>query len=230
MLCPECNKDNDTNAKFCQQCGADLRNKDARDCVGAGQNSSSQQETSGLAVASLVLGIVGFVIGWFTLGLPSILAVVFGHIARGRIRRAKGGVAGSGMALAGLILGYLLIGFLVVTVLVAIAVPAYQDYTIRARVHEVDTSLRQQVATYVSRSYELPSDIADMGIAFDSETGQIVAATEMDRNGRIRVTFSSPIEGQTIVYDPLVGRSGIESWECSGGTLAPAYRPADCRE
>jgi hypothetical protein len=60
--------------------------------------------TNGLAVGSLVCGIVEF----FTLGLAAIPAVILGHMARSQIRRT--GERGEGMAIAGLILGYLAIG------------------------------------------------------------------------------------------------------------------------
>ena len=54
--------------------------------------------TNGYAIASLVLGIVG-------MGIGSLLAVVFGHVALGQIRRTHEG--GRGLAIAGLVLGYL---------------------------------------------------------------------------------------------------------------------------
>lgn len=60
--------------------------------------------TSGLAIGSLVCGILEF----FTLGLSAIPAVILGHLARGQIRRT--GERGDGMAIAGLILGWLAIG------------------------------------------------------------------------------------------------------------------------
>lgn len=59
-------------------------------------------QTSTLAVWSLVLGILGFV----TLGLTSIPAVICGHIARGKIRRSGGFRTGGGLAVAGLVTGY----------------------------------------------------------------------------------------------------------------------------
>ncbi|MGI5166102.1 DUF4190 domain-containing protein [Spirillospora sp. CA-253888] len=58
--------------------------------------------TNGLAVASLICGIAGFVL----CGLTSILAIIFGHVAQGQIKRT--GEGGSGLAIAGLILGYIL--------------------------------------------------------------------------------------------------------------------------
>ena len=64
------------------------------------------QATNGLAIASLVLGIIGLpTFCWY---VPGILAVVFGHLARQQIRRSKG--TGEGLALAGLIMGYISIG------------------------------------------------------------------------------------------------------------------------
>ena len=58
------------------------------------------ERTNRLAVASLVCALSVFV-----LPLPtSILAIVFGHIARGQIRRT--GEKGDGLALAGLVLGW----------------------------------------------------------------------------------------------------------------------------
>jgi hypothetical protein len=57
--------------------------------------------TNSAAVASLVFGIVSWFLCPFVGGL---LAVIFGHVARGQIRRT--GEGGSGLAVAGLILGY----------------------------------------------------------------------------------------------------------------------------
>ena len=72
------------------------------------------QPTNGLAVASLVAGIV-----WF-MWLGSALAVVFGHIALNQIKESGDTQQGKGLAIAGLSLGYLGIGTLLLFVLVAI--------------------------------------------------------------------------------------------------------------
>lgn len=56
---------------------------------------------SGLAVASLVLGILGF-----CLAIPSIPAVITGHMALRRIRREPDKRGGKGLAIAGLVMGY----------------------------------------------------------------------------------------------------------------------------
>ncbi len=61
--------------------------------------------TNGLAIASLVCSLVGFV----ACGVPAIVGVVFGHVARRQIRRSGGRQTGEGLALAGLIVGYIVI-------------------------------------------------------------------------------------------------------------------------
>jgi len=58
--------------------------------------------TNSAAVASLVFGIVSWFLCPFVGGL---LAVIFGHVARGQIRRT--GEGGGGLAVAGLVLGYI---------------------------------------------------------------------------------------------------------------------------
>ena len=58
-------------------------------------------KTNGLAVASLVLGLL-----WICY-IGSILAVVFGHVGLSQIKKSGGTQTGQGLAIAGLILGYL---------------------------------------------------------------------------------------------------------------------------
>ncbi len=73
--------------------------------------------TSGLAVASLVMGILSFTA--FPI-LPGILAVIFGHSALSSIRSSDGRLTGDGLAMAGLILGYIWVGFLVLGIIALI--------------------------------------------------------------------------------------------------------------
>ncbi|HEX6194851.1 MAG TPA: DUF4190 domain-containing protein [Jiangellaceae bacterium] len=68
----------------------------------------SAEPPKGLAVASLVCGISGILLSWFLLGIPSILAVIFGHIALSRAKQGTG--SGRELAIAGLITGYVIIG------------------------------------------------------------------------------------------------------------------------
>ncbi|MFI6510725.1 DUF4190 domain-containing protein [Streptosporangium sp. NPDC050855] len=65
-----------------------------------GYGPPQQRGNNGMAIAALVMGIVGL----FSCGLPSIVGVVLGHISMGQIKRT--GEEGRGMAVAGLALSY----------------------------------------------------------------------------------------------------------------------------
>ena len=81
-------------------------------------------KTAGIAIASLVLGIVGIT----CLGpLGAIPAVICGHVGLSRIKKSGGALQGQGLALAGLILGYVSIGLMIVLIplYAAIAIPSF---------------------------------------------------------------------------------------------------------
>ena len=118
--CFACLADNRDGAAFCASCGQKLAipvgsNPTARASTASysgGTNFVSsptpQQvivvqgaKTNGLAVASLVLGII-----WLC-GVGSLLAVIFGHVALGQIKRSEGRDGGRGLAIAGAILGWI---------------------------------------------------------------------------------------------------------------------------
>ena len=95
--CPSCSALSDTDKGFCPECGAGY----------ARSSSKPAGRTSGLGIASMVLGILWL----FWLG--SLLAVIFGHISLSQIRKDSS-ISGRGMAIAGLTLGWIGIGVLLI--------------------------------------------------------------------------------------------------------------------
>jgi membrane protease YdiL (CAAX protease family) len=72
--------------------------------------------TNGLAIASLVLGIV-----WIW-GIGSILALVFGYRAKRQIAGTNGRQGGRGMATAGIVLGWVgIVGAVLVTIILSVS-------------------------------------------------------------------------------------------------------------
>jgi len=63
--------------------------------------------TNGLAIASLVLGLIG----WALCGVGSVVAIVLGFVARNQIKRSFGRQTGTGMATAGIVLGFIAASF-----------------------------------------------------------------------------------------------------------------------
>jgi hypothetical protein len=113
-FCFRCGQAMEASAPTCPQCGAGQLTPAIYNAPPVVQQPPSTSETNGMAIASLVLGILWLY--W----IGSILAVIFGHIALGQIARSQGRSAGRGMALAGVILGYIGIAVLVIVILVAI--------------------------------------------------------------------------------------------------------------
>jgi hypothetical protein len=79
--------------------------------------------TNGLATASLICACAGIIP--FLFGIPSVLGIIFGFVARSQIRNARGAQGGAGLALAGIIVGFGIIGlFVIAVVLLAIFDPS----------------------------------------------------------------------------------------------------------
>ena len=72
--------------------------------------------TNGLAIASLCCGVAQFAFG----PLPTIPAIVLGHMARRQIKRT--GEDGAGLALAGLLLGWAVVVIGIIVVIAGVAV------------------------------------------------------------------------------------------------------------
>ena len=76
------------------------------------------QQTSGKAIASLVLGL------FFYLLPAAIAGIILGHLSLSEIRKSAGRLKGQGLATAGLVLGYLgIAGIPFILIIAAIAIP-----------------------------------------------------------------------------------------------------------
>ena len=96
---------------------------------------------SGLAIWSLVLGILGLTCFSIFSAIP---AVICGHTALGRIRRSGGALKGDGLAIGGLITGYLSIVLIpFIALMAAIAIPNFVKARSSAQMNFCINNLRQ---------------------------------------------------------------------------------------
>lgn len=83
--------------------------------------------TNGLAVAALVLGIIGIPGVFALLNVFAVLALIFGLVSRSQIQKAGGAQAGAGMAMAGIVLGTIGIALDVIWIIVAVTSSVYSS-------------------------------------------------------------------------------------------------------
>jgi prepilin-type processing-associated H-X9-DG protein len=93
MNCPKCGVENPNDTKSCWFCSSPLTSTPA-----TSHQQAQGVKTSGLAIASLVLGILSF----FTCLVTAIPAIIFGIVALVKIGKSHGQLKGSGLAIAGM--------------------------------------------------------------------------------------------------------------------------------
>ena len=115
--CQHCGWPTPAAEPVCRNCGTDARLGAGRFApAGPGHAPAAgglATSTNGLAIASLVLGILWLY--W----VGSILALVFGYLARRQIAQRQGVQGGRGLATAGIVLGWVGIGFLALFIVLA---------------------------------------------------------------------------------------------------------------
>ena len=101
-----------------------------------------QPKTSGLAIWSLVLGILSITCFSIFSGIPG---VICGHKAISRIKKSGGGLTGQGLAIAGLVTGYIGIAWaiLFIPLMLAIAIPNFVKARDTAQTNMCINNLRQ---------------------------------------------------------------------------------------
>lgn len=126
----------------------------------------------------------------------------------------------------------LMITVAIIGILGAVAVPAYQDYTIRSQVTEglsLASGAKVAVAEYYSNHGRYPETMADIGMV--SSQGSYIKETRLDEDGKITTVFgkdsNKSIHDGTISLVPSETNKGNLEWSCEA-TIEEKYLPISC--
>lgn len=207
----------------CKACGAPLSQRSytpppPTPVYNSNYNQSDQMEgpKKGLAIAALVLGIIGF----FTVGLigiGAIAGIVLACIAMSKIKREPWQYGGRGMAIAALVLNIMsLVTFVPVGIIASIAIPNLLASRRAANEGSAMSSLRTLAsaemayqATTGAGKYGTLSELA----AADLIDSRLATGTKNGYNFTVELTTNEDYPGFEVVGVPMTyGNSGIRSF------------------
>ena len=138
----------------------------------------------------------------------------------------------------------LMIVVAIIGILAAVALPAYQDYTVRAKMSEVVLAA-SACRTSVTEIYQSSSSLGaivggDWGCEFAVGASQgptkYVASVETNETGGIKVTaqgfaVTTVPAGAAVLLNPIVTNGQVAGWQCGpNATLPSKYLPGSCRD
>jgi len=138
----------------------------------------------------------------------------------------------------------LMIVVAIIGILAAIAIPAYQDYTIRAQVTEgmnLASALKAEIAEYYAQSGTWPTTVlvGATGLGHPSvPSGKYVQQIQINTAGTLVVTFSNAggfqanakITGNTLALQPALSGPALTGnedvvWACGKKAVANTHQP-----
>ena len=127
----------------------------------------------------------------------------------------------------------LMIVVAIIGILAAVALPAYQDYTIRAKVSELVLNAaghKTTIAEFAQANNTLTGSGKSLTI---NQTGKVSGGSVTD-DGVITVSGSTASTSVgtavTITLTPSLASQGVVTWRCSAPTTVHKFVPAECRK
>ena len=126
----------------------------------------------------------------------------------------------------------LMIVVAIIGILAAVALPAYQDYTVRAKVSELILAASSARTAIAEKLQSDPAATASMGVGVTINVVGKIATANVSDAGLIVVTGSTATtstgQAVTLTVTPTANTStGTITWSCAG--TPGKYMPATCR-
>jgi type IV pilus assembly protein PilA len=121
----------------------------------------------------------------------------------------------------------LMIVVAIIGILAAVALPAYQDYTIRAKVSEVMLAA-SGARTAITEKAQVDGSLSLAGVGLTIAATSKIAASSVETTGTINVTGASAQIGTVVTLTMTPDfTNGTVQWTCVG--TPNQYFPASCR-
>ena len=133
----------------------------------------------------------------------------------------------------------LMIVVAIIGILAAVALPAYQDYTVRAKVSEVILALsapKTSISEWYGTKGSMPPSASSAG--FDTSGSQYVASLSYSGSGdtaTLTATASANVgnanaNGKTVTMTGTgTATTGKVAWVCAPGDMPAKYLPSSCK-
>jgi type IV pilus assembly protein PilA len=122
----------------------------------------------------------------------------------------------------------LMIVVAIIGILAAVALPAYQDYTVRAKVSELMLAASSAKTAVSEAAATLSAMPGTASVTIQTQSSKYVSSVTWNGSSVVATAQGdSNITGSNI-YMGGAYSSGQMTWTC-GGTIAQKYRPASCR-